>query len=151
MVMDKRNLHLKLQEYCDCYTETDPKPELEAIGRAGEDSDAAENPEDVALKFIGLAILYGLKESAKRFSLVETDQGGFQLNMEASGKYKLASPPSRVGGRVFEVMRSITHLESEKAAEPLALGLRNDRIELGVAFDSQGGRRSLTISFPDIS
>lgn len=148
--MDKRNLHLKLQEYCDCYMETDPKKGLEAINLGGKDSDFTGDPEEVALKFIGLAILYGMKENAKRLSVVKSDQGEVQFNIEAAGKYKLPPPPPPVDDRVFEVMRSITHLEAERASEPLSVGLRNDRVELAVAFDSEGGKRSMTISFPEI-
>lgn len=148
--MDKRNLHLKLQEYCDCYMETDPKKGLEAISLGGKDSDVTGDPEEVALKFIGLAILYGMRENAKSLSVVKTDQGEVQFNIEAAGKYKLPPPPPPVDDRVFEVMRCITHLEAERASEPLSVGLRNDRIELAVAFDSEGGKRAMTISFPEI-
>jgi hypothetical protein len=28
---DKRNLHLKLQELCDCYTTTDPLKEMSVV------------------------------------------------------------------------------------------------------------------------
>jgi hypothetical protein len=149
MTVDKRNLHLKLQEYCDCYMETDPRKELEAISREGEKSDVTGDPEEVAVKFLGLSVLYGMKENAKSLSLVRTDRGAYQFNVEAAGKYKLPAPPASVGNQAFKVMRAITHLEEESASGPLALGLRNDRIELGVVFDSRGGRETMTISFPE--
>lgn len=150
MVMDKRNLHLRLQEYCDCYMETDFKKELEAVSRMGTSADAIGDPDEVALKFVGLAILYGLEESAKKISLARSDGGEVQLNVEAAGKYKLPAPSAALADRIFQVMRSITHVESEKGAIPLALGLRNDRLEFGVALDSRGGRETLDISFPAI-
>jgi len=40
MIKDDRNYHLRLQEFCDCYMETDPKKELEkaAKGISGDPS-----------------------------------------------------------------------------------------------------------------
>lgn len=150
MVLDKRSLHLKLQEYCDCYMETDPKNELVRLSRRGVSADVTGDPEEAALKFLGLTILYGLKENARKISLTRSKQGESQLNVEAAGKYKLLSPPRALTDKIFEVMRSITHLEAEQAREPLALGIRNDRLELGVEFDAAGGSKTLTLAFPEV-
>ncbi len=150
MVLDKRSLHLRLQEYCDCYVDAEPKQELDLISREGLSADVIGDPEEVALKFLGLAILYGIKEKAKRISFVSTEEGEIQFKVQAAGNYKLSAPPPPVADEIFTVMRSITHLESPKAKEPLSLGLKNDQIELGVEFDSAGGKEMLTISFPEL-
>ena len=150
MVVDKRSLHLKLQEYCDCYMDTDPKKELDLISKEGPSADVTGDPEEVALKFLGLAILYGIKEKAQKISFVKTDAGEMMFNVEAAGRYKLPAPPPSMADEIFTVMRSITHLESPKAKEPLSLGLRNDQIELGVEFDTVQGKQVLTISFPEL-
>jgi hypothetical protein len=139
--------HLRLQEYCDCYLETDFKKELDAIGKWGVSADVTGDPQEVALKFLGLAILYGMKENAGRISLSK-GEGGVQFNVEAAGKYRLPAPSEALVDQAFKAMRSITHLEGEPASEPLSLGLRNDRLELGIGFDRAGGREVLTISFP---
>jgi len=70
-----------------------------------------------------------------------------QFNIEAAGNYKLPSPSPELADSMFDVMRSITHLEAEKAGEPLSLGLKNDRLELGIEFDSTGGKKTLSINF----
>ncbi len=150
MILENRNLHLRLQEYCDCYMETDPKKELEVISEKGSNSDAIGEDGEVALKFVGLAILYGINEKAKKISLLKSHEGDIQFNVEAMGKYKLPAPPPALGDEIFKVMRSITHLESETAKEPLSLGMRNDRIELGVEFDALEGKQILSISFPEL-
>lgn len=72
------------------------------------------------------------------------------FNVEAAGKYKLPAPPPSVAEKVFTVMRSITHLESPKAKEPLSVGLRNDQIELGVEFDTVDGEQVPTILLPEL-
>lgn len=150
MVQDKRSLHLRLQEYCDCYLETDPRKELDLISKKGTSSDITGDPEEVALKFLGLAIFYGIRESAKKLSLLRPQEGEIQLNIEAAGKYKLPAPSPDLTDQIFRVMRSITHLESGRGAEPLSLGIRNDRLELGVEFDTVDAGETLTISFPEI-
>ena len=33
MIKDDRNYHQRLQEFCDCYMETDPKKELEKASK----------------------------------------------------------------------------------------------------------------------
>jgi hypothetical protein len=150
MVLDKRNLHLRLQEYCDCYMETDFKKELETISRSGVSADVTEDPEEVAVKFVGLAILYGLEENAKRISVVKGNGGEVQVNVEAAGKYKLPQPSSALADRIIEVMHSITHVDSDTGRSPLALGLRNDNLELGVEFNAESGKKWVSISFPSL-
>lgn len=148
MVLDKRNLHLRLQEYCDCYMETDPKKEIEEMAKSDISWDMASDPEEVALRLLGLTILYGLRESASKIVFVKDEKGGIDLNVEATGKYKLASPSVALGDNAFRVMRAITHLEGHKGYEPLSLGLRDDRVELGVEFDTLGGKQVLALTFP---
>ncbi len=150
MIQDKRSLHLRLQEYCDCYLETDPKEELGRISKEGASSDITGDPEEVALKFLGLAIFYGIRENAKRLSLVRPRRGEIQLRVEAAGKYKLPAPSPALADQIFHVMRSITHLETGKGRQPLSLGIRNDRIELEIEFDSAEGEEMLFISFPEM-
>ena len=86
MVLDNRSLHLKLQEYCDCYLETDSKQELEVITKEGLSSDVLGDPEDVAIKFLGLTVLYGIEQKAKRISFLKTSEGEVSFKVEATGK-----------------------------------------------------------------
>ena len=66
----------------------------------------------------------------------------------ATGKYVLPAPSADLAGQVFKVMRSITHLEEKKGKELFSLGIKNDRIELGVEFDDTKDKELLTIVFP---
>lgn len=148
MVQDKRNLHLRFQEYCDCFLETDPKRELESIKKEGkwaEGTDAGH--EEVALKFLALAILYGIRENARKVSVIKKETGEVQFNVEAAGKYRLPAPSPVIGDHIFQVMRAITHVDSDNDKQKLALGLRNDSLELEVGFSTTGDRRTLDIVF----
>ena len=149
MAMEERSLHLRLQEYCDCYVQTDYKNQLELISKEGAAADATGEMEEVALKFLGLAIMHGITEGAKKVSLIRTVAGHISFEIEAAGKYKLPAPKPELADRMFRIMRSITHLEGAKAGEPLSLGLKNDRLELMVSFDTIDGTDSLTIGLPE--
>jgi hypothetical protein len=130
--------------------ETDPQKEIVVINKKGATADVTKDREEVALKFLSLTILYGIKESAKKISLSKKGRDEAKLDVEAAGKYVLPAPRADIADEIFKVMRSITHLESEKGREVLSLGLRNDRLELTVEFASAGGENTLTISFPTI-
>jgi len=149
----KRNLHLKLQEYCSCYMDTDPKAELEAISKEGAEGDATGDPQEVALKFLALAILYGINEKADKIKLTrkekEKDKVEVSFKVKGEEKYKLSPPSSHLSDQIFEVMRAITHLEEDKASEPLSLGIGNDSIELGIELKRKEDKESLKIIFPE--
>jgi hypothetical protein len=129
---------------------SDPKKELETISKWGASSDVTGDPEEVAIKFLGLSVLYGLKENARRIVLVKDQEGGIQFQVEAAGTYRLPSPSPALAKHAFQVMRGITHLEANPSEEALALGLKNDRLELGIAFDAGGGKERMSISFPPL-
>ena len=150
MVEVKRSLHLRLQEYCDCYMETDPQKEIAVINKKGATADVTKDREEVALKFLCLTILYGINESAKKITLTKKGRDEVRLDVEAAGKYVLPAPRADIADEIFKVMRSITHLESERGREVLSVGLRSDRLELTVEFASAAGENTLTISFPTI-
>lgn len=150
MVEARRSLHLRLQEYCDCYMETDPQKEIALINKKEATADVTKDREEVALKFLCLTILYGIKESAKKIALTKKGRDEVRLDVEAAGKYVLPAPRADIADEIFKVMRSITHLESERGRVVLSLGLRSDRLELTMEFASAAGENILTISFPAI-
>jgi hypothetical protein len=68
MIKDDRSYHLRLQEFCDCFMETDFRKELEKASK-GVSGDPGGDPEELALKFLGLTLLDGANEEAKKISL----------------------------------------------------------------------------------
>ena len=64
MIKDDRNYHQRLQEFCDCYLESDPKKELERASK-GVSGDPSGDLDELALKFLGLVIFV-----ASAFSVV---------------------------------------------------------------------------------
>ncbi len=148
MIKDERNYHQRLQEFCDCFMETDFKKELEAASK-GASGDPGGDPDELALKFLGLAILYGANEDAKKITLQRSREGKSLFSVEARGNYQLPPPGAQVADRIFSIARSIAHIDEDQGEEPLSLGLRNDRMEITLQFDRKRGGESLSILFPE--
>lgn len=54
-----------------------------------------------------------------------------------------------MGEKIIETLRDITHIEGGKGSLPLALGIRDGSIDLGISLKSDGDHEKLTIRFPD--
>lgn len=146
---DDRNYHQRLQEFCDCYMETDPKKELEKASK-GVSGDPEGNMDELALKFLGLGIFYGASEKAKKVSLQRSKDGRVFFTVDGKGKYQLPPPTDELADRVISIARSITHVEEDQGKLPVAMGLRNERIDITFNFDRKGSEETFSISFPEL-
>ena len=138
---EKRNVHLKVQELCDCYATNDPLKEMSVVKN---DSDK----DEAALKWLALASLHGVNNNAKAITISRSKDG----EVRVTAKYReseLPSPGSDVGTRIMEAVREITHIEGDKGKSPLSLGIRNDSIELQVKIKTKDDREKVTIKFPE--
>ncbi len=137
---DKRNLHLEVQEHIDCFANTDPLKEMSEITK-DRDKDQA------ALKWMALAVLHGINFNAKRISLTTAPDG----TTTVQAKYReatLPSPGGEIGRNIVEATRRITHFEGDKGKGPLALGVRNDNLEIGVKVERDEDGETVTFKFP---
>ena len=138
---EKRNVHLKVQELCDCYATNDPLKEMSVVKNDGDKDEAA-------VKWLALAALHGVNNSAREVSVTRFTDG----EVRVTARYReseLPSPGSEVGSKIMETIREITHIEGHKGKSPLALGIRNDSIELRVKLEGKEGREKVTIKFPE--
>ena len=138
---EKRNVHLKVQELCDCYATNDPLKEMSVV-QNDDDQDEA------AVKWLALAALHGVNNNAKEVIITRFADG----NVRVTARYReteLPSPGAEVGSKIMETVREITHIEGHKGKSPLALGIRNDSIELQVKLKEKEGREKVTIKFPE--
>ena len=137
---EKRNVHLKVQELCDCYATNDPLKEMSVVK---DDSDQ----EEAAIKWLALASLHGVNNNAKEVILTRSKNG----EVRVTAKYRetdLPSPGSEVGAKIMDAVREVTHIEGGKGKSPLALGIRNDSIELQVKMKTRDEGERVTIKFP---
>jgi hypothetical protein len=138
---EKRNVHLKVQELCDCYATNDPLKEMSMVKNDGD-------KEGAALKWLALAALHGVNNNAQEVTITRSTAG----DVGVTAKYReseLPSPGSDVGSKIMEAVREITHIEGQNGKTPLALGIRNDSIELQVKIEEKEGREKVTIKFPE--
>ena len=149
MIKDDRNYHQRLQEFCDCYMETDPKKELEIASR-GISGDPGGDLDELALKFLGLGIFYGASEKANTISIQRSKDGKVLFTVEARGKFQLPPPSSQVADRIISIARSITHMEEDQGKEPVSMGLRNDRLDITFQFNRSRNGESFSILFPEL-
>ncbi len=137
---DKRTLHLKVQEFCDCFATEDPLREMSKL---------AMEPatEEGALKWVALAVLHGINGNAKKITLTKTDDG----KMKVTAKYRksdLPSPGGEIGQKVFEAVKGITHIEEDKGTVPVAIGVRDSSLEVLVKTEKGEEGEMLSITFP---
>jgi hypothetical protein len=149
MIKNDRNYHQRLQEFCDCYLETDPRKELEKASK-GISGDPGGDMDELALKFLGLEIFYGASEKAKNISIQRSKDGKVLFTVEARRKYQLPPPSTQVADRIISIARAITHIDKDRGEEPVSFGLRNDRLELTFQFDRKKEGESLSILFPTL-
>lgn len=138
---EKRNLHLKVQELCDCYATTDPLKEMSTLG-TDKDKDEA------ALKWLALAALHGVNHNAEEIAISRNSKG--QVKVVATYRpTELPSPGADVGQKIMAAVREITHIEGDKGKTILALGMRNDSLELKVKIKVKGAHEKVEIEFPE--
>lgn len=137
---DSGNLHLKIQELCDCFSTTDPLKEMSEL--KGDD-----NSLDAALKWLALAALHGLNNNAKKIFIKQTKDGSVSVVAEYRDT-ELPSPGNDIATNVFEAVRNITHIEDAKGKSKLALGLRDSSLELNVSVKEKDDYKKVTIKFP---
>jgi hypothetical protein len=136
---EKRNLHLKVQELCDCYSTTDPLKEMSNLP-----SDA--DKEEAALKWLALTALHGINNNAKEITISRNSDGSVRVVAEYR-ETELPSPGSEVGQNIFSAVRDITHIEGDKGKTQLALGMRDSSVDLQVKVKTKDDKEKITIKF----
>ncbi len=139
-MLDKRTLHMKVQEQCDCFATTDPLREMAAMSHE-------QDPEEGALKWIALAVLHGINRNAKRIILRRGTDGKVSVTAKYR-KVELPPPPPKVGGKVLDTVRGITHIEGEKGKMPVVIGIRDGSIEVEMKLEQDGNEEEVVLKFP---
>jgi len=142
-MLDKRSLHMKVQEQCDCYANTDPLSEMAGLIKE-------HDSEEGALKWLALAVLHGIDRNAEKITIRCTAEGEVSVTAKYR-KTELPSPPTQIGRKVFDVVKGITHIEGDKGKSPVVIGIRDSSIELEMKLDRDGakGEEEVVLKFPD--
>ena len=137
---EKRNIHLKVQEMCDCYATADPLKEMSEIKGDSDQGEAAE-------KWLALVVLHGVNNNAREISIRRAKGGKIKVTAQYR-ETELPSPGAEIGKKVMNAVREITHIEGKKGKSPLALGIREDSIELKIKMKSKDKGERVTLTFP---
>lgn len=142
MELADRNYHLKLQEMCDCYLETDFKKQLHDMAAR----DLAD-VDDSAVKYLALAIMNCITERASQLT-VKRKGKKMTVKMKGEAETTLPAPTDDLFDKMVEMLRAILHIEADTGQMPLALGLRSGNVELQVILKRKPGKESIKIEFP---
>lgn len=140
-MQDKGSVHKQVQDMCDCYATTDPLKEMSTL--AG-DADV----QAAAFKWVALAALHGVNQNAAKITINRNDDGKVAVTAEYRTA-DLPSPGDAVGGKVFDILRQITHIEADKGKTALALGIRDSSLGLKIKVKRKQASETITIKFPD--
>ncbi|MFA5905567.1 MAG: hypothetical protein WC836_16675, partial [Desulfobacula sp.] len=110
---DMDNLHLKVQEFCDCFSTTDPLKEMSELKND-------KNSLDAALKWLALSVLHGINNNAKEITIRQEDEGKVSVIAEYRNA-ELPSPGPEVAAGIFEAVREMTHIEDDKGSIKFAM------------------------------
>jgi hypothetical protein len=126
------NPHLRLQQQIDCQLEITPRPALETWEKTGWKEEPGTDGDEAPLKYLALVLLDAIEERATRLTL-EKDQG---VTVYANTTYSLPKAPAHFIARGLEILRDITGIQGAKGDGKLALGIRNDSLELLIQKDA---------------
>ncbi len=137
--------HLKLQEMCDCYLETDFSRQLKAMVST-KSTDLMED----GFKYLALVLLEAITEKASALVLSKQNNTIKVMLKGPDPQIELPSPSPEILNAVTTIIREILHLEMDKGKSPLTLGLKNSWLDLLVRVKKGNGEESLEIEFPEL-
>ena len=136
---EKRNLHLKVQELCNCYATEDP---LRSMSQMRHDKE----PQEAATKWLALAALHGINDGAKEISLFYAGDGSVRVVAEYRTR-DLPAPDKAIAEEIMAVVREITHIDASKGKLSLSLGVRDSSIDIKVKVKTEGDENSISLKF----
>lgn len=147
---DARNLHLRLQEYTDCFAETDPSRELDEISGKGVEGDRTRDMTETALKYLSLAILSGIEEEVSSIFFTRNGDLNGAAYLSGERETRLPIPPTGTIKEIIGILRCITGLEPDNGNSRLVWGIRNDQLEIVVGVARSGEKETLSLTLPAI-
>ncbi len=147
-MLDPKSLHLKLQEYADCYSESDAGRELEEISKKGAGAEVTGDTTDMALKYLSTAILHAIEEDAQKVQISRVGVMEGECKLLGSKETTLPKPPAGLAKEMVGILRCITDLEDESGESKLAYGVRNDRLEIDVSVHKSGEKEVMGLTLP---
>lgn len=128
-MQDTQSSHQQLQQYIDCYLETNPSTVLKQWDDDGWQGDSQVDTDETCLKYIALVLLDAMEHKAKKIVL---EMGCPVLVACREEDYMLPTAPESMLSRGLEIVRDICGMEGGRTKGILCLGIRSDSIELKI-------------------
>jgi hypothetical protein len=128
-MQDTQSSHQQLQQYLDCYLETNPSTVLKQWDEDGWQGDSQVDTDETCLKYIALILLDAMEHKAKKIVL---EMGRPVLVACNEEDYILPTAPKSILARGLEIVRDICGIEGDRTGGILCLGIRSDSIELRI-------------------
>ena len=136
---DMDSPHLRLQQQIDCQLEVTPRSTLEAWEKGGWKDEPGTDVDESPLKYMALVLLDAIEERAPRLSM-DKDHG---VTVFSNTTYSLPKAPPHIIARGLEILREIIGLEGPSGQGRLALGIRNDSLE--IIIQKEAGKHIINI------
>lgn len=147
--MTERNFLQRLQEYIDCFMETDPQNEMQKISKEGVAGDVTGDVTEVALKYLSLALISSVEERAGEIIIVRKNGKG-ECKLKGDMFTQLLNAPDEIVGRALEILHEITGIEQTGKTGLIACGFRNDQLELKTTFQKKPGEETVVLRLPPL-
>ncbi len=128
-MQDTQSSHQQLQQYLDCYLETNPSTVLKQWDEDGWQGDSQVDTDETCLKYIALILLDAMEHKAKKIVL---EMGRPVLMACNEEDYILPTAPKSILARGLEIVRDICGIEGDRTGGILCRGIRSDSIELRI-------------------
>ncbi|MGB5883706.1 MAG: hypothetical protein WBG28_06370, partial [Desulfobulbales bacterium] len=99
------------------------------------------------IKYLALTIMYAITQKAEKLSFKKRGDE-LKVTVKNGSKEKLPVPVVAIVDKVFEIMRTILHIEEDKGEMEFSLGLRSGEVNVMVKVARESDKQSLKIKFP---
>ena len=140
-MLDKRSLHMKVQEQADCFASADPLSEMAGLVKE-------QDAEEGALKWIALAVLHGIDRNAKKISIRRDSNGQYFGDRKVPG-IRTSKASGTYRPQSLRCGKGITHIEGDKGTTPVLIGIRDSSIEIELKLDHDGAEEEIVLEFPN--
>ncbi len=147
-----RSPHVKLQEFIDCFLQTDHKKELENFSEPRLTRSTREKVPDEALRYLALLLLYGLNERVKDISIIRKEPDKAICRMSGERFYEIPGPSEEVISCLFDEIEEMAGMDETKRVGKLVLGLKNDKIDLNISSTlTDSGEEKIMLQLPQLA
>lgn len=147
-----RSPHVKLQEFMDCYLETDYEKELENFSQPKVMGSIREEAPDEALRYLALVLLYALEERAEDISFIRKSAYQWLCAMTGERSYEVPPAEAEVMSAMLEEIKEMVGIDETKRKGELIVGLKNDQLDLTITSSvSHSGEENIVIHLPPLA